>query len=699
MALNLSQLANNIIDSVKGIGAELGLIADNSAALYPSSFSKITSETSGGKNWNKLPFPYTFAVVDIVNPESRTLFQDFALPISPSSITQSEDFAISIKPTQGGTVTTHSGNKYKTLSISGTTGINPFRGLAGVDQTTGRAIAKPNQIKYKSGQEVFLELRNWFKVYYQYKAQNLTTFGKNYRLVFKNFKDGEFLIVELLKFTMKRTAERSLLYDYEMEFKVLSHLKFTNPKLDDFAKFDEAFNKIVQKIDTARGIFLRSQEIIRNIESTYDSAVLEPLRKISLATKALAGIPITAADAGNRIIKNTATEADALNILQNIKEQQEQAAGGQSEDVPDSILSKNLPSDLKSSASNDGASAITSLDDVLLDVPLNALPQSTLDAIPNEINDNLANPRSFYEESRESLKRVKQNAEDKFNLGSSVYDELFNRVSTTTADSSKLVTAEEFEVLNGFNEAISAINLLLSTQDLFKSQFSDRIDDLQSRFIDQISLQNLPTVRQLTLVAGVDLEQIALEELGDATRWPEIAELNDLKSPYITQNPSDTRTNILKPGDTFLIPQEITFGLATTPPTKDITSTSGLSEIEKSFATDLKITDKYDISLGNNSDIEVISGSPNFAQGIVLKLLYEKGEVRKDPSLGVGIQIGSKFITIEQFRDNIVSTLQQDNRVDNVSKVQLLRDNNVLYISFEVKPKNVDIPIPLTIQL
>ena len=35
---------------------------------------------------------------------------------------QTEMFAHSIKPTQGGTVVTHSGNKYKSLKVSGTTG-------------------------------------------------------------------------------------------------------------------------------------------------------------------------------------------------------------------------------------------------------------------------------------------------------------------------------------------------------------------------------------------------------------------------------------------------------------------------------------------------------------------------------------------------------------------------------------------------
>ena len=114
-------------------------------------------------------------------------------------------FAHSIKPTQGGTVVTHSGNKYKSLKISGTTGISPFRGPSGASRDTGASLFSPGGLKFSSGYEVFITLRNYFKAYYEFK--NTGQLDRNARLIFKNYKDGEFLVIELMNFNMKRSAE------------------------------------------------------------------------------------------------------------------------------------------------------------------------------------------------------------------------------------------------------------------------------------------------------------------------------------------------------------------------------------------------------------------------------------------------------------------------------------------------------------
>src|SRR5690606_2449275 len=131
------------------------------------------------------------------------------LPINPQEITQTENFAVKIKPTLGGTTVNHSGNRYKDLIISGTTGVHPYRGMTGVNRKTGRAIFQPDSLKYRSGYEVFLHFRNWIKAYHQRKASSPNQF----RMIFKNFKDWEFLIVEPVKFTMKRDSSKPLLYN------------------------------------------------------------------------------------------------------------------------------------------------------------------------------------------------------------------------------------------------------------------------------------------------------------------------------------------------------------------------------------------------------------------------------------------------------------------------------------------------------
>ena len=169
MAFNLSGLVNNIRGSINNLVDQLtGQV--KSGQFHPE-FPEVTS-TINKENWLKLPFPYSFDVFNgNINEFRGTPFSEFQLPLAPQEINQREEFAISIKPTQGGTVVNHSGNKYKTLSIAGTTGVAPFRGTGGVDKTTGDAIFQPNELKYKSGYEVFLQLRNYFRAYYEYKKK------------------------------------------------------------------------------------------------------------------------------------------------------------------------------------------------------------------------------------------------------------------------------------------------------------------------------------------------------------------------------------------------------------------------------------------------------------------------------------------------------------------------------------------------
>tara|TARA_R110000868_G_C10973188_1_gene771497 strand:+ start:36296 stop:38401 length:2106 start_codon:yes stop_codon:yes gene_type:complete len=701
VAFNLSGIQNSFKEFITGVGQELGLIPINPSQLYPENDPQLKAVQSqlNKTAWNKLPFPYTFSVVDITTGKLFDQFQEFALPISPNKLSQSEDPSTSIKITQGGTVTNHSGMTYKNLVVAGTTGISPFRGMAGVDLQTGKVIAKPDDLKFKSGHEVFTELRNWFRTYYQYKKTFKTEQSRNLRLVFKNFKDGEFLIVELIKFNLDRTAERSFLYDYEMNFKVIGYFSFKDPAKTDLEKFDDMLNRALQKIDTARGIFLASQELLRTVESSYNSTVIEPLRRISLAAKAFAGIGITAADCGNRIIKNTITAAGALDIMKTIKDQQDAAQTGSDASIPQSIQNANVPTDLRSAAGNQGADIVVGLNEAMLDISADELPEATNIAMVAETESASNLQRSFYSNAVTDLKRISANAEDKFNVGSSVYDDLFDRTATLEAESIKEITFEEYDLLNAFNEAITAINMLISTKDLFKSDFKSRTDSIQASFINPLGLEALPATLSILMPGETDLEQLSLEYLGTPDRWVEIAELNDLRSPYVVQDLSDTRTNIVRPGDAVLIPQNIVNGISEVPDSIQNRLTIGLNETEKSLGVDLKLTDDFDLIITNGGDLDMIAGIENMAQAVVLKLGYEQGELRNHPTLGVGIQVGGKFNSLEAIRDRLIESLTQDQRVENLSNVALLRDGSALYMSFEIKIKQVDKPIPLKVKL
>lgn len=694
---NLAQLRDNVQASIAGF---VDLIKGRSGAkpAFPQNTTPDLYAKAPQGNWNLLPFAYTFSVIDISTGKTAGEFGDFALPLSPQMIQQSEEFAISIIPTQGGTTVTHSGNRYKTLSIKGTTGVAPFRGAGGASRKTGQGIAQPSALKFLSGYEVFHHLRNWFRAYYEFKKVSRAQ-AKNYRLVFKNFKDGEFLIVELLKFEMERQAGRPFLYDYALDFRVLSHLSFTAPEsgtglLNDI---DNVLGQALDRLEQARGAIFRAQDILRQIESTADGVIVEPLRQTALALKGLLGVPAVAADMGQKLIKSTVSVGASIGIVEGIKAQQNsnKRTGG----LDPRLATLKLPSDIASAARTQGADLVANLGEGLMALDPAVFPEASRTGLQQETADAAQLPRSFYLDTLEEITRVKQNAEDFFNLGSPTYDSIFNRTATLSAPFTKAITPNELGLLQAFNDAAQAIRTLLSTDDLFKSTFDARIRDMVARFNGGIDLQASDAARQIRYTGGVSLERLAAQELGDSRRWGEIVELNGLKAPYTTDDASDPRPNLLKPGATVLIPTEPTSGFSEAPPVGEIRTTRGLNEVQKSLGSDLRLTEDYDLALTNSGDFDVVSSSENLAQAILLKLSYEPGEVIRHPSLGAGILPGQKFPNLDDVQDNLTRSLLSDPRIEAIQDVNLRRESSTLTLSFQVKIKNVDLPIPLTIQV
>jgi hypothetical protein len=701
MAFGIDDLINNVQGSIDGLISDItGKSNDKAIPNYyqgNAAYKAIQSQINT-QNWMSLSFPYTFSVIDITNQTNQTLaFGDFALPLAPQNINQTEEPAINITPTQGGTTVNHGGNRYKTLLLSGTTGVAPFRGAGGVNRKTGEAIAQPKELKYKSGYEVFIHFRNWLRTYYEAKKK-MGKQARDYRLVFKNYKDGEFLVVELMKFEMDRQAAKSFMYDYKCEFKVISHFKFSTPGSSFLKNLENNVQDAFDKIDQARGVFLRTQDILRQVESTYENVIVNPLRQAALAIKALQGIGIVAADMGNKAITDTVSAAKTLAIAIGIQDQL--TANLITGTLDPRIAGIKLPTDLKAAVAAKGSSLIQTFGEGLMAIDPSVFPPETIAATLSEQAQCLNFPRSFYENTIDGLQRVKQNAEDFFNLPSPGYDAIFGRTSTSVGDPTVSVTNDQYDVLYAFNNAVTGMYLLLSTVDLFKATFDEKITDMNNRFANNIQLVANQAVKQMKLSDGMSLERLAQQELGDATRWGEIVEVNNLKAPYIwlgdiSQQPEGT----VKPSDNILIPVPVLNGFSQIPNGKLNKLTTGMSELEMSLGCDLRIDSNFDLQLTSSGDLEIIAGAENMGQAVVIKLAYEPGEVMLYPQLGAGIIPGRKFPALNDVKDAIINTLLQDNRIETIQNLGLRKDGSAMYVSFDLKIKQVDIPIPVSIKI
>lgn len=574
--MSIADLASNIQGSVSQLSGVLGLSTSDISPTYATSLDGATVPRSFQReHWLRVPEQSNYAFgVEVVEAGntlsvdrfvnqivgsifSNNEFTDFALPISPQEISQSEDFAVSVKPTQGGTVVNHSGNKYKTLTISGTTGVHPFKGINGVDPASGVAFNQPDTLKYRSGYEVFQHFRAWIKGYHESKKFPQK---ENLRMIFRNFKDWEFLYVEPLKFTMKRDASRPLLYNYTINFRVLSHVPKPQPLLPFLT---EVIGGTLVKADAAIRNTLNIFKTLADIfESTIgtSSEIRESYRRVLLALNRARGNPNDMSLVSSRNITENLTNKDAQALLEEVANKIRQTGNnpgvfenviGDLSPMPrnpkekaDAAKEAGRPGNVNVDPKNEIVTLLDSLaPSFLRTVNIGVLPENARLALQDE----QVEASTISREEMGDLKTRTEDLASKFAVALGLSDEQYNQtLDVTETEEIEIgeITDEAHDILYGLNQAIFGLDLILSNDDFF-----DINSALNTRANAQNGAQNIGQgifrfpdpnvgVRDGIVPTGVTLERIAESELGDASRWTELAELNALKSPYIVDDTS-----------------------------------------------------------------------------------------------------------------------------------------------------------------
>lgn len=206
--------------------------------------------------WNQNP-GYAFAVVSATSPVSGLGgFGEYKFQINPSSITQDEDFSITPRATQTGVFVEHEGFVFKRITISGTTGINPRRGIGGMSDI-GQVIGGVGN----SGYVDFATLINFLRSYAESKTDPNNA---DSRLVFKNFKDNEFWFVEPVRFSKKRESSRPFEYQYGIQLLIIGKAERSS---SSFLNVGGGFGK-------GFGLF----NVLSNIKTSLNKVVLGPLK-------------------------------------------------------------------------------------------------------------------------------------------------------------------------------------------------------------------------------------------------------------------------------------------------------------------------------------------------------------------------------------------------------------------------------------
>lgn len=161
-----------------------------------------------------------------------------------------------------------------------------------------------------------------------------------------------------------------------------------------------------------------------------------------------------------------------------------------------------------------------------------------------------------------------------------------------------------------------------------------------------------PGIRLVESQHGDTLQRLALRELGDASRWVEIVELNGLRPPYLSDI---ARPGVLAYGASIRIPSPTSRVSASEDPAAvyggDLRLWSGALQVE-------------------NGDFVVVAGVPNLTQALRHRVLVDKRELGFHPEYGcyirslLGMANGPVAGQLAAFY--VKSALLEDERVSSV---------------------------------
>lgn len=174
---------------------------------------------------------------------------------------------------------------------------------------------------------------------------------------------------------------------------------------------------------------------------------------------------------------------------------------------------------------------------------------------------------------------------------------------------------------------------------------------------------------------GDSLQLIAARELGDAARWIDLVNLNNLLPPFITDDPAQAGPGVVLSGKQILAPA----------PTAAVTSTA---DPEAVFETDVQL-DGSGTLMTDGNDFVTVSGRANLRQALKNRIETDLGELIYRPEYGcdvrrlVGIVNGPTAGLLGA--QAVKSALRQDPRVDRVTSAKAAIAGDSVSVAAEVQ--------------
>ncbi len=504
----------------------------------------------------------------------------FYLDIPPQSIQQKEVFANQISATRKGVIVESEGVVFRDIIIQGTTGIMPGkRGSNNNPQanfssfsaaTSGPESPKgvnsegkstdPNTNKL-SGYEEFIRLRQFFLKYAHEKVEE----DGNRFLIFINEKDNQTLIVEPMDFTMTRSSNSPLTYNYKIVLRGIADLSSAFKREEGgpdesgpLGYLEDAENisaNIQAAIEQGRDIFNQNIQKLQRISQSVDDTVNGVLRQLQFASSDLKDGLSTVMSLPEVLARNAKrsdlARVENLNQIDSIEDLGNlDAASGTETNGVNSFSSATTP--LKPKPGENLPQGVQDRQTIVLNF---ARTKELLNRLEND--ERIPVPREVFEETKNNLREISNGLADFTGLGSTEYNKIKGRVSTISPDPLKVVSDQEFILLGELTKTAESMNLALASNTVFQPDAEVAFENASQQFQNEnipveqrISIRKPSSVKEITIRQNDTLEKIAQRELGDATRWVDLVVLNDLKPPYIDSQNGD---GVKQTGDKLLV--------------------------------------------------------------------------------------------------------------------------------------------------
>jgi hypothetical protein len=563
--------------------------SDNFLTLVESDrlSSKRWDWTYPGNYWDKY-YPYQLAILVAPTSKPEDDFSEipptydyyvyknltFTLPYSPESMQTLMPFAISLAATQDGVVEQHGGVPFRQIVFSGTFGVffqrpsvapstgiisgiaggtlgslNAAQGVLDAAKSLGGAAKEQTNLltpqetsSTSTGYWQSLQLRRFLESYAELKK---TAAGKSLRLALITWKERDAWLVTPMRYEVIRQAQSPFEYKYTLQFQAWKRVNPINigsgatqsySAFKSFTKFSPSLlNRVLNIIQATRKLVSKFISAVVAVRADVQK-VMGVLRTVALLVKNVVGALKTLAELPAAILATFQTAVtDAWDILKtsfdgNVDPSVFNQVGNVNIEV-NQVKSKSLASSpTLTKLLNDQSGAAFDFQSSLNVSSMN-LSFAQQDAIEAEDQRVLNLSAHDLQNMRNDLLDFMASYADQIGLGNATYDQDMGHVPTAQVRTASL---DDFRVLHALGSAATAMGYLIGNQTPPQTPtVIEYVAGLANSNGIEMRVPNSKFV--VPFPYGGSLEKLAQQYLGDAGRWMEIAELNELRAPYVDE--------------------------------------------------------------------------------------------------------------------------------------------------------------------